>query len=551
MNRAVWLAAAGLAWLMQPCPLVGAATDEPAPPFKLARHGTRETVSLADLRGRIVVLDFFAHWCVPCARASAEIESGIQQWYEQRKGNAQGVPVQVLAVNVEAAEPGKTQAFIRRTGLKDVLDDPGGEVFLRYGGGALPFVVIIDGTGGATGTAPARVIYHKTGFDGLARLRQVIDSVEGQSQPAGAAGRRTVPGAAARAQAPAPLAPGGQAVQQLGLDSTMLIASDIWLTDETAEYRQTRPNSDLAFDLSHGHIELRYVPEFLGVEKPTHIETERYGFQTRGRFLANDRLTVLGNGGAYYGYMDYRSFWLGEHFRQLFQTHSEYQTPHPWGYNFGGGLRWEYVPAAGFLEGDLLYQRDIIAPGYDVVLVSPPPQLVRFRDTYDTVGGQVTLETVLSPRLRAQQQLQAIDTTDRQLRFAGQSCLNIALAEHWVSRLTLAGSEERPNFDSWSAGATLERDFNGAWFLSLLGRYYQDTGQIENALLAENTAAPPVRTVQIGFGLRWQGRKSSVKLVIGPYFSRYERPGPNALTFEHLYQSRDWLSTQLAFVHEF
>ena len=58
------------------------AENSPAPDFTLTKWGTNETVKLADFAGQIVVLDFFAYWCVPCRRASAEIEPGIQKYYE-------------------------------------------------------------------------------------------------------------------------------------------------------------------------------------------------------------------------------------------------------------------------------------------------------------------------------------------------------------------------------------------------------------------------------------------------------------------------------------
>jgi hypothetical protein len=60
-----------------------------------------------------------------------------------------------------------------------------------------------------------------------------------------------------------------------------------------------------------------------------------------------------------------------------------------------------------------------------------------------------------------------------------------------------------------------------------------------------------VETYQIGLGFRWQGRRSSAKLVVGPYFSRYSQDGPVTNSFAHLYQSRNWFSLQFAFAHTF
>ena len=70
------------------------AKAESAPPFDLPRRGTQERVRLQDFAGQVLVLDFFAYWCQPCAAAAQELETGVQQFYATRKGNPQGVPGQ-------------------------------------------------------------------------------------------------------------------------------------------------------------------------------------------------------------------------------------------------------------------------------------------------------------------------------------------------------------------------------------------------------------------------------------------------------------------------
>lgn len=572
-----------------------------APPFDLPQRGGSQRAQLEALRRRIVVLDFFAHWCVPCVRASVEVETGVRRYYELRRGNAHGIPVDVLAVNIEASQPEKTEAFIRRTGLKQVFDDSQDDVFQKYGGSGMPFLVVIDATGGKSGDVPPQVVYRKAGFEGIAKLRAVIDVIGeapmaqadadvGRKSPAeppkmdelpGTQTSKTLPSATAESlaspggkvetpgtaegsttlhttqavavstNASEILPPnGGEASHKFSLDFAAMLASDILLTDELLEYRQTRSGSELLLSLSHGHIGLNYVPES-ALEHEASLDEDCYGFQTRGRVRANDRITATVGGGVYYGYMDYRSLWFNEHFRQLFSARQGYETAHPWGYNLAGGARMEYLPAAGFVQADLVYQHDVISPGYEVSLASLPPKLVRFRANYDTISGRLTFENVLTRRLRALQELQVTDTTDRQLRFSLQSSLNYALAEHWVTRLVLSGTKESPHSLAWFASGTLERDWDETWFLSLMARYYQDNGEVENALLVENTADPPLETFQAGLGLRWQRQRSSLKLLAGPYFTHYEKVGPAISTFPHLYQNRSWFSVQLAFAHEF
>src|SRR5262249_36176182 len=98
-----------------PAPVTGA----PAPDFTLRSLDGR-TVTLSALKGQVVLINFWATWCIPC---QAEMPA-IQHAYEARKG--QGFTV--LAVNLN--EPDKdVQDYVTRLGVNfTVLLDAGDSI---------------------------------------------------------------------------------------------------------------------------------------------------------------------------------------------------------------------------------------------------------------------------------------------------------------------------------------------------------------------------------------------------------------------------------------
>src|SRR5882724_11703126 len=146
--------------------------------FTLPKWQSTEQVSLTDYAGQIVVLDFFAYWCVPCRRASEEVETGIQKYYAGKKGNPHGVTVRVLSVNIEKDNPKQTAEFIRQTELSLVLNDTDGTLLEKLGAAGTPFLVIIDGTRATKDAPDFRVLYQESGFDGTKKLRQIIDGIK-------------------------------------------------------------------------------------------------------------------------------------------------------------------------------------------------------------------------------------------------------------------------------------------------------------------------------------------------------------------------------------
>jgi len=75
-----------------------AEATEPAPPFTLEQLGGGE-VSLAELRGKTVVLDFWATWCPPCEFQVPE----LNRFYDAHRADSD-VVVYGVSVDTDGAE---------------------------------------------------------------------------------------------------------------------------------------------------------------------------------------------------------------------------------------------------------------------------------------------------------------------------------------------------------------------------------------------------------------------------------------------------------------
>jgi cytochrome c biogenesis protein CcmG/thiol:disulfide interchange protein DsbE len=110
-----------------------------APAFSMPVLGGDGSRSLAGLRGKPVVLNFWASWCGPCRKEAPVLAAAEKQW------SSRGVVF--LGVNSEDAS-GPALAFDREFGLGyESVFDPEGRLELRYGVSGFPetFFVGPDG----------------------------------------------------------------------------------------------------------------------------------------------------------------------------------------------------------------------------------------------------------------------------------------------------------------------------------------------------------------------------------------------------------------------
>jgi cytochrome c biogenesis protein CcmG/thiol:disulfide interchange protein DsbE len=117
----------------------GELAGEPAPELELPRLSGNGVGSLADYRGKVVVLNFWASWCEPCREESPL----LQRWHE-RIGERGGLVLGVDALD----EIGHARAFIEEYGLTyPMLRDGDGSTREPFGILGFPETFVIDRQG--------------------------------------------------------------------------------------------------------------------------------------------------------------------------------------------------------------------------------------------------------------------------------------------------------------------------------------------------------------------------------------------------------------------
>ena len=109
-----------------------------APNFTLQSRGG-ETVSLSDLRGEVVMINFWATWCGPCRQEMPHLEA-LHQRYSS-------LGFTLLGVNVEEDAKGVDKFLAETPVTFPVLYDPANDVSELYEVIAMPSTVMVDRSG--------------------------------------------------------------------------------------------------------------------------------------------------------------------------------------------------------------------------------------------------------------------------------------------------------------------------------------------------------------------------------------------------------------------
>jgi thiol-disulfide isomerase/thioredoxin len=133
--------------------LLLAATSSPAWAFNFAPTEPKPTpeltfldaqgnqLSLADFRGKVVILNLWATWCAPCRREMPSLD---------RLQAAHGDDgLQVLPLSLDRGEIDKIEAFYEEVGLPNlgIYHDPKAAAGRAFGAYGLPTTIVIDREG--------------------------------------------------------------------------------------------------------------------------------------------------------------------------------------------------------------------------------------------------------------------------------------------------------------------------------------------------------------------------------------------------------------------
>lgn len=113
------------------------AVGSPAPEFELVNL-EGQISKLSELRGKIVVINFWATWCEPCK---------VEMPFFEKLHQSDSPNLEILAINFDEP-PSQVKQFVEEYQLNfPILLDPGGVVQTLYRVRGYPTTFIVDGNG--------------------------------------------------------------------------------------------------------------------------------------------------------------------------------------------------------------------------------------------------------------------------------------------------------------------------------------------------------------------------------------------------------------------
>jgi thiol-disulfide isomerase/thioredoxin len=133
----------------------------PAPDWELTDLNSKP-VRFSDSRGKVVILDFWATWCVPCRE---EIPHFVE--LQKQYGNK---GLTIIGVSLDEQGPEVVKKFVKRFGVNYPIVIGNEKVVEAYGGiYAIPTTFVIDRQG--------RIVNRHIGYDDKAVFEKEIQSL--------------------------------------------------------------------------------------------------------------------------------------------------------------------------------------------------------------------------------------------------------------------------------------------------------------------------------------------------------------------------------------
>jgi cytochrome c biogenesis protein CcmG/thiol:disulfide interchange protein DsbE len=110
--------------------------DERAPEFRLPQLGKDGQIDLADMRGKVVFIDFWASWCSPCREAMPQ--------YERLYASLPHDDFTIVAVNVDEVRADAEKFLAAHPVSYAIGLDPAGDVPKAYGLVGMPTSYLVD-----------------------------------------------------------------------------------------------------------------------------------------------------------------------------------------------------------------------------------------------------------------------------------------------------------------------------------------------------------------------------------------------------------------------
>jgi peroxiredoxin len=135
--KTIPLAVAGLLLYTQPAAAVLQKGDK-APPIKLVTT-SGQPITLSNYKGYVLIMDFFATWCIPCKESIPHLNSLNQKYGKQG--------LQILGVSVDEGNDHEVKNFIAERRIGYPVAVAGDDMQTDYGLRSIPTIYLINKKG--------------------------------------------------------------------------------------------------------------------------------------------------------------------------------------------------------------------------------------------------------------------------------------------------------------------------------------------------------------------------------------------------------------------